>query len=254
MTVLTRLRIAGHPDYDARSLRLLDEMRSLGFNHDPAREAEFTPANGWQIHDRRQALPPGSWDVARRLMRGYEFADPSISHAVYDPDEPLEGRTMLLELRLWGALRVDVGVRVTCVYEEDRVLDGREGHVWGWAYRTLEGHVEMGRMDWQVWKWPGSEEVLFRVHSYSKRAVDRDLVVQLGFRLFGRREQAVFLDSTCRRMAALTEAARDPHGDVHAVAEACTAHGHVDTSAPHARLVGYARMPANAGRRPGSLR
>ena len=25
--------------------------------------------------------------------------------------------------------------------------------VWGWSYRTLQGHLEMGQMDYALWKW-----------------------------------------------------------------------------------------------------
>ena len=32
-------------------------------------------------------------------------------------------------------------------------VDGRPVRVWGWPYRTLEGHIEQGEMSWEVWKW-----------------------------------------------------------------------------------------------------
>ncbi len=203
--------------------RKLHALRGRGFNFDPARQAEFTPENGWHVDDFRQALPAelpgppaegGSWQIARRLMWGYEFADPSIVSAFYDREEPLEGRTMLLELRFHGLLRFDVGTRVTQVYDDERVCDGRRARVWGWAYRTLSGHVEQGQMDWQVWKWLDDGAVEFRIHAYSRRAPDPNLIIRLGFRLFGRREQLAFLHSTMRRMARLTAAAlRDGGGD-----------------------------------------
>ena len=66
---------------------------------------------------------------------------------------------MLLILHFHG-LKIRVGVRVGDVYDEERELDGRRGRVFGWNYRTLEGHVEMGQMDWQVWKFPDSGEVV----------------------------------------------------------------------------------------------
>jgi hypothetical protein len=107
--------------------------------------------------------------------------------------------------------------------------------VWGWAYRTLQGHLEMGQMDWQVWKWLDSGDVEFRIHSYSRRARDRNPLVRLGFRVLGRREQLAFLHSTLRRMERLTAAALRgeplrPH------AEALTARGGADTRPAHDRL------------------
>lgn len=67
-----------------------------------------------------------------------------------------------------------VGVRVLEVVDERRELDGRTGHVWGWRYGTLEGHVEQGEMSWEVWKWHDSGEVEFRVHAISREAPIRD--------------------------------------------------------------------------------
>lgn len=199
--------------------RKLAALRRRGYNYDPARPA----ASGWHRDDLCQPLPAeaagppepgGSWEAARRLMLGYEFADPSIVRAYYDPDEPLDGRTMLLELRLHGLLHFDAGTRVAAVYDEERTRDGRRARVWGWAYRTLAGHLEMGEMDWEVWKWLDSGRVEFRIHACSRPAPDPNLVVRLGFRLFGRREQLAFLHSTLRRMARLTETAlREESGE-----------------------------------------
>jgi hypothetical protein len=219
----------------------LRELRRRGYNYDPAR----LDAYDWRIDDLRQPLPSeppgppvpgGSFETARRLMLGYEFADPSIVHAHYDPEEPLEGRTMLLEIRFRGLLRVHVGTRVSAVYDEER--DG--AHVWGWAYRTLCGHLEQGQMNWQVWKQLETGEVEFRIHAYSRRAPDRNLVLRLGFRLFGRREQLAFLHSTLARMERLTAAAMRG-APVDADAEALTARRGFDTAPAHARLARRAR-------------
>ncbi len=231
---------------DPRVQRKLGDLRRRGYNFDPARAHEYTPENGWHRDDLSQALVPerpgppaagGSWDTARRLMRGYEFADPSIVRAYYDPHEPLEGRTMLLELRFRGLVRFDVGTRVVSVYEQDRERDGRWGRVWGWAYRTLEGHLEQGQMDWEVWKWRDSGEVDFRIHSYSRRAPDRNFVIRFGFWLFGRREQVAFQHSTLNRMERLTRAALRGEGEaVRREAEASTARRGFATDAAHEHL------------------
>ena len=123
---------------------------------------------------------------------------------VFDREEPLELRTMLLILH-FHRLRIYVGVRVGDVYDEERTLDGRCGRVFGWNYRTLEGHVEQGEMEWEVWKFPETGEVLFRVASFSRPAARGNPLVRIGFRLFGRREQLRFLALTANRMARLTE-------------------------------------------------
>jgi len=191
----------------------LAELRRRKLNFDVSRRTEYTPQNGWHADEVRQALPPeppgapspgGSWETARAIARNYDFADPSIVRGVFDHGEPLERRTMLLILH-FHRLRIFVGVRVGDVYDEERTLDGRRGRVFGWNYRTLEGHVEQGEMNWEVWKFPETGDVLFRVSSFSRPAPRSNLLVRIGFRLFGRREQLRFLALTANRMAQLTE-------------------------------------------------
>jgi uncharacterized protein (UPF0548 family) len=199
----------------ARKRQALAALDHAPVSFDRSRRGEFEPATGWRIDHRRQPLPAeppgppvpkGSWQIAQRLMQGYEFADPSMVRAYYDPDAPLEGRNMLLELRFWG-LQFLSGVRVVDVHEETRTIDGRDVHVWGWSYATLPGHLEAGEMSWEVHKWLDSGEVEFAIDAYSRRAEIVNPLVQLGFRLFGRREQLRFLRITCERMRRLTEEA-----------------------------------------------
>ncbi len=197
-----------------RIQRRLARLAHTPVNYDPATlELEHPPA-GWHVDDRCQQLPSeppgepvpaGSWEIARRLIRGYEFADPALVRAHYDPDRPLEGRVMLLELRALNLVSVHVGVRVVHVYDEVRERDGRQARVFGWAYRTLQGHVERGQMDWQVWKWTDSGEVQFRVHAVSRPAPVANPVIRIGFWLLRNHERAVFLNSTDTRMRSLTE-------------------------------------------------
>ncbi len=197
--------------------RRLAALARRAVNYDPDALDLAHPPAGWIVDRRRQPLPgetpgqpvpDGSWEAARRLICGYEFADPSMVRAFYDPERPLEGRDMLLELRTLRYLHVYVGVRVVAVYDERRDGDGgREARVFGWAYRTLQGHVEMGQMDWQVWKWLDSGEVEFRVHAVSRTAVIPNPLVRIGFSLLRDHERRVFLDSTDRRMRTFTELA-----------------------------------------------
>ena len=201
------------PERVRRRLAALPDKR---LNFDPASLEHPSPRIGWTLTDLRQSLPSeppgapiehGSWQIARRLMRGYEFADPSIVRAYYDPETPLRGRNMLLKLQALGIAHLYVGVRVGEVYEEVRELEGDRVCVWGWNYRTLEGHVEMGQMDWEVWKWLGDGRVEFRVHAVSRVAHIRNPIVRVGFYLLRRHERQAFLQSTERRMLTFTELA-----------------------------------------------
>jgi uncharacterized protein (UPF0548 family) len=203
-------RLLRHPS----ARKALDDLHERVLNFDLAQRDEFTPASGWHIDDLCQPLPSeppgppvpgGSWEVASRLMRGYEFADPSIVRAIFYPDHPLENRDMLLEVRFYG-LRFHVGVRVGGMRDEMRDVAGRQVRVWGWTYSTLEGHLEMGQMDYETWKWLDSGQVEFRVQAFSRAARRRNPLVRLGFRLFGRRQQLKFYRRACARMVRLTEA------------------------------------------------
>jgi uncharacterized protein (UPF0548 family) len=196
--------------------RRLASLARAPVNYDPAALDLGNPPDGWRVDQRCQPLlseppgdptPGGSWQVAVRLIQGYEFADPSIVRAHYDRDSPLQGRTMLLELRALNLVSIHVGVRVVHVYDEIRRRDARDARVFGWAYRTLEGHVEMGQMDWQIWKWLDNGDVQFRVHAVSRPAAITNPIIRLGFRLLRGHERALFLDSTETRMRSLTDLA-----------------------------------------------
>ena len=208
-----------------RARRALAALRDKAYNFDPDNAERFTTQNGWHVDDYAQPLPPeppgppvqgGSFQVAQRLMRDYEFADPAIVRAVYAEDSPFERRDMLLEGRFYG-LRFRFGVRVGGLVDEELVTDGRRLRRWGWNYRTLQGHLEMGQMDYQVRKWLDSGEFEFRIHAVSRPAHIPNPVIRLGFRVFGRRVQRRFARHACQRMARLTaaevrvgEAAGDP--------------------------------------------
>lgn len=209
--------------------RRLDELSKRQVNYDADALDLDHPPGGWNVDERRQPLPPessgapeagGSWEIARRLIKGYEFADPSIVRAFYDSNDPFPGRDMLLELRALGLFKIHVGVRVNAVYDDTRTVDGRGVRVFGWSYRTLEGHVECGQMDWEVWKWTDTGEVEFHVHAVSRPARVANPFVGIGFRLLRGHERGLFLDSTDRRMRTFTELGVSEDGRAQHVREA----------------------------------
>ncbi len=206
------------PRPGARARRALERLRAQPLNFDRA-ELDARPGR-WHHDERLQPLPAeppgppradGSWAVARELMRGYEFADPSKVRAHYDPALPLEQRDLLLEVRFLG-LAIRVGCRVTDVFERTQEEDGRAARVWGWSYATLEGHFEQGEMSWEVRKWEDTGAVDFRIRARSRASDDGNPFLRLGFRIFGRREQLRFYDSTCERLRRLTEQALEGRG------------------------------------------
>jgi uncharacterized protein (UPF0548 family) len=184
------------------------ELKDLDLNY----SADEVTAPAWNFDTHRKRLPAeqpgppepgGVWETACRLVRDYEFSPPELVRALYDPAEPFVGRNMLLEARFHG-LHFYCGVRVT-----DEVDETREGgeRVWGWSYETLEGHLERGRVDYQVVKHPGSGEVEFVASSYSQGAPSLAWWTTAGWLVFGRRTQFRFYRRCGERLHAFVRAA-----------------------------------------------
>jgi uncharacterized protein (UPF0548 family) len=197
----------------------LSRISNLELNFDPS-QLPMAARDAWHVDDYCHGLqrePPGEptrhgpFETAKLLLNDYEFADPARIRAYYRADAPLEGRDMLLEIRFL-LLRVRVGVRIAVVFDELREIGGRTVRVWGWAYGTLEGHLERGQMDYQVWKWLDTGEVECRIHAVSDVAAIRNPILNLGFRLVGRREQVSFARRCGERMEWLVKSrlAADP--------------------------------------------
>ena len=190
----------------------LERIRDLTPNFDPS-GLSSVKRDAWHVDDYCRTLPPeppgepipsGSFGSAKRLLRDYAFADPRRIRAYYWADAPLEGRDMLLEIR-YLTLRVRVGVRIGVVFDEIREIGDRSARIWGWAYQTLEGHLERGQMDYQVWKWLDTGEVEYRIHAVAQVALTHRPILNLGFRLVGRRKQVRFARRCAERMEHLVE-------------------------------------------------
>jgi uncharacterized protein (UPF0548 family) len=198
---------------------VLGQLRHRQINYDPARAPQDGRADGhWHV-DSGDAIigqeppgppvPGGAWETGCVLVRQYEFAEPGILRAVYRGDSELAGRDMLLEGRFFG-LRFYLGVRVTGLIDETRDADGGPERVWGWSYQTLQGHLEQGRLSYEVIKNLATGRVTFRVSGYSRQAPITSPVIRWGFRLFGRWTQRRFYQAIQRRLRHLVQAAQ--HG------------------------------------------
>lgn len=203
----------------------LDESAALGelarhaINYDPARapERDADAVQGhWHVDSGATVIgrelpgapePGGAWETGCRLVGEYEFADARILRGAYRRDAELLGRNMLLEARFFG-LRFYLGVRVTEIIDEER--DSGEGpeRVWGWSYQTLDGHLEQGRLSYEVIKNAGTGLVTFRVAGYSRPAPIANPVIRWGFLLFGRWTQQRFYRNIQARMADLVAMAQ----------------------------------------------
>jgi uncharacterized protein (UPF0548 family) len=192
-------------------------LRDLPVNYDEATAPPAVTA-GWHV-DRtvlelgREAPgepePGGLLQTAAALVNNYEFSDPSILRAAFRYPGHLVGRDMLLEGRFL-VLRFLLGVRITA--EQDEVRDGPHGpeRVRGWSYQTLRGHLEQGRLAYELAKELDTGRVEFRIVAYSRRAPIRNPVLRLGFRLFGRHTQLRFYRHALARLRALLHAPPPP--------------------------------------------
>jgi uncharacterized protein (UPF0548 family) len=79
--------------------------------------------------------------------------------------------------------------------------------VWGYGYRTLEGHFERGQIDFTIHKNLTTGTVQFRIHAVSQTGRIRNPFYWLGFKLFGRWLQRRFARESLRRMQRLVAAA-----------------------------------------------
>jgi uncharacterized protein (UPF0548 family) len=199
---------------DGRAARRLEALKAAPVNFDAGDVDALIAAERWRVDDMVEPLPHegsgppqegGSWRVARKIMDAYQLADPRVVTAFYDREAPTEGRDMLLRVSFAG-LRFWVGVRIGEVYEETVDLDGRQAQIFGWSYRTLEGHFEQGQMHYELWKWLDTGDVEFHLRAVSRAADSGPLLLRTGFRLFGRTNQLRFYRQVCRRAKRLTEA------------------------------------------------
>lgn len=182
----------------------LAALDGLGRNFEPCPEPSAPPA--WRVHRSRGRVgtsPAGPPEPGDAFARGkeaivrYQFSDPSIVEAHFDPLAPLLGRRMLLELKP-GPLHYLCGVLVTDVRDETT----EEGSVFGFRYDTLEGHIEAG------WEW----FVLEKEHATGALTLHIEATwrtgelpnwwSRLGFRLLARRYQRRWHERAHRRMAA----------------------------------------------------
>lgn len=197
-----------------RDERALAALAGRPVNFDPGVLEQPLDTSRWRVDETIEELPHegpgppepgGSWEVAKRIMDGYQLADPRIVEGVFDPSAPLSGREILLKIH-YGPLRFRVGVRIGEAREDTVEQDGRPLLRYGWSYRTLQGHFEEGEMRYELRKWLDSGDVEFRVHGASRAARNGPLVPRLGFRLVGRTRQLRFYRQVCRRAKRLTEA------------------------------------------------
>jgi uncharacterized protein (UPF0548 family) len=200
-----------------RELGRLPERASTG----PSSESEAARDPSWH-HYYSEALiareapgvpePGGPFERARQGIAEYAFSDPHIVQAHFDHGRPLQGRPMLLELKILG-LHLLCGVVVRAVRDEQ----SSASTTWGFRYDTLEGHVEAGAEWFLLSKVHATGEVRFRIQAAWHAGTLPNWWTRIGFHLLSRRYQRAWHRAAHSRLRTLVDA-RDlpplPHASV----------------------------------------
>lgn len=194
----------GWSDPEMRAYLAALRDRPVNFDEPPE---SMTVANGWTIDGDSASLgtepegPPvtdGLFRRAKQAIINYDFSDPRIVVGHFDPESPLLGRDMLLELKVLG-FRFLTGVRVRDIREEV------ESHttLFGFRYDTLQGHIERGFEWFLLTKDHQTGEVDFRIEAHWRLGDFPNLWSRVGFKLVGEHYRITWRHRAPDRLKAL---------------------------------------------------
>lgn len=194
----------------------IQKLSALEYNYDDKMYHDSKDKSGWFVdhYEATLAVEPaglpikqGPFEVAQDAIKLYRFPNPRLIHAIFDPQQELSGRNMLMFARFAG-FTFTFGVRVTAVSDDVRKnAQGEDIKFWGYSYRTLKGHFEIGEIRFEVNKNLKTGEVGFIIDAYSKPDHIPNLFYRTGFKLFGRRLQKYFASSSIQRLQRMSQAA-----------------------------------------------
>lgn len=144
----------------------------------------------------------GPYAIAWQAISEYQFSDPAIVIGHFKPNDPLEGRTMLLEIKVLG-LRYLCGARVGRV----RKVTNKNETQWGFRYDTLQSHLEVGSEWFFLTKKHDTGEIWFRISASWRPGKFPNWWSRAGFEMLGRRYQLLWHRNAYLRMRAITGSA-----------------------------------------------
>ncbi len=178
---------------DEELAKRLDALRSVSTNFPAEGPGSQMIGDKWRryyteseigMEDPGPPQPNGAFETAWKAITEYQFSDPEIVTAHFDPKDELEGRTMLLELKVLG-LRYLCGTRVTAVQRKQ----SDEETIYGFRYDTLEGHIEVGSEWFLLTKKHATGEIWFRISASWHPGAFPNWWSRVGFEVLGRRYQ-----------------------------------------------------------------
>ena len=153
----------------------LDQLETPS-NNPVVNEEEMTGARGWHHYHSEAVIAMMAqgeprFERACVALANYQFSDPAIVRAHFDPDSPLLGRRVLLEIRA-------LGIRYLCPAMISRVRD--DADAFGFRYDTLEGHIERG-VEWFLITRNERGEIRFRIEARWQRGQFPNWWSRVGF-------------------------------------------------------------------------
>lgn len=147
-------------DWETEELRTRVEQLASAPRNFEAKEEEMTGEHGWHHYYSeaviaREQDSSACFDRAKTALTNYQFSNPDIVVAHFDPAVPLLRRRILLEIKIWG-LHYLCPAAVTQVRDEPRV--------YGFRYDTLVGHIERG-VEWFLLSKNEQGEIRFRIEA-----------------------------------------------------------------------------------------
>ena len=170
----------------------LEKLKLSGLNF-PVSGPESQQGKNWRRYYSESIIggeepgppkPDGEFFLAWKAIEEYQFSDPGIVTAHFNPQDPLLERSMLLELKIFG-LRYLCGTRVTDVRE----IHSENETQYGFRYDTLEGHIEVGSEWFFLTKKHDSGEIWFRISASWRPGVFPNWWTEVGFNFLGRKYQ-----------------------------------------------------------------
>ncbi|HEX6982546.1 MAG TPA: DUF1990 family protein [Balneolaceae bacterium] len=189
-------RIGGQGWPESALEEQLDLLPGLERNFSDPPE-QLTLERGWHqyssesvIAEGRPGLPEENdfFERGHAAITNYEFSDPRIVIAHFDPGLPLMGRHILLEMRALRFLHYLTGVVVGDVRSEQR----EDKTVFGFRYDTLEGHIERGAEWFLLTKNHHTGEIRFRIEAGWRPGQFPNWWSRFGFFLLGRHYQKLW--------------------------------------------------------------
>lgn len=155
----------------------LDRLGSVPLNFE-AIEGDMSPDTGWHHYYSEAVIArePDSgarFERARVALANYQFSNPDVVTAHFEPTTPLLARRLLLEIKV-------LGLHYLCPAVVNKVRD--DPNAYGFRYDTLEGHIERG-VEWFLLTRDEIGDIRFRIEARWQRARLPNWWSRVGFTL-----------------------------------------------------------------------